>query len=414
MGDDDGDVRHLDIVRVGAQGDGVAETDGGRLFVPFTLAGERVTARVKGTGGTLVSIVTASASRIAPVCRHFGVCGGCALQHMRADDYLSWKREQVSAAFAARGITADIAPVRFVDGKRRRAVLSAERRGSGVAFGYHQAGSHDLVDLAECPVLDARIVAAFPALKALVSPLLARHNATRVTVTMTNGGLDVALADVGAKLTPALRARIAEAATEGRFARVSINGDPTFAALSPTLTMGLAEVIPAPGAFLQAVAEAEALMSDEIIAAAGRAKSIADLFSGLGAFTFRLAKTAKVMAVDSEASAISALQTAARNAQGLRPITALVRDLYRDPLSPLELKDFECVVFDPPRAGAEAQAERLSRSKVKTVIAVSCNPATLARDARTLIDGGYILERVQPFDQFHFSPHIEAIAIFRR
>jgi 23S rRNA (uracil1939-C5)-methyltransferase len=166
--------------------------------------------------------------------------------------------------------------------------------------------------------------------------------------------------------------------------------------------------------FVQAVAAAEHEIARMIVAAVGKSKSIADLFCGLGAFTFPLAAKMRVASFDGDPAAIEALQAAAKRASGLKPIDARVRDLFRDPLSRTELNEFDAVVFDPPRAGAEAQAKRLAQSKVKTIVAVSCNPATLARDARHLVDGGYRVESVTPIDQFVYSAHVEIVAVFRR
>jgi 23S rRNA (uracil1939-C5)-methyltransferase len=184
--------------------------------------------------------------------------------------------------------------------------------------------------------------------------------------------------------------------------------------LPPFLTFATADVVLSPGCFVQAVAEAETEMARRILAAVGKVKSVADLFCGVGAFTFPLAARAKVLAFDGNQPAIAALNAAAKKATGLKPITARVRDLFREPLSPLELNEHDAIVFDPPRAGAEAQAQRLARSKVKTVVAASCNPATLARDARHLVDGGYKIESVTPIDQFVYSAHVEVVAVFRR
>ncbi len=408
------DDKELRIDRVGAQGDGVAEHEGSQVFVPLTLAGERVRAEVNGERGRLMSVLQESPDRVVPVCRHFGGCGGCSLQHMAAPVYAAWKQAQVVAAFRSRGIDADVAEVIACAGKRRRAVFSAKRTSSGVVLGFHEAGSHELVDLAMCPVVDDRIVAALPALRELVSPLVSRRGELRVTTTWTEAGLDVALEDLGQTLTPEIRVHIAKVASEARLARVSISGDMAYEALAPFLTIGAAEVVLPPGAFLQAVAEAEASMAELIVAAVGKAKKVVDLFSGVGAFTFRLARQSKVFAADSDRVAIAALVAASKKTSGLKPIEALVRDLFREPMSATELNAYDAIVFDPPRAGAEAQAKMIARSKVKTVVAVSCNPATLARDARILIDGGYKLESVTPVDQFLYSPHIEVVAVLRR
>lgn len=407
--------RTLEIARLGAQGDGVAETEAGPVYVPFALQGERVSADVEGDSGRLVEVLAPSPQRAVPPCRHFGACGGCALQHMERQAYETWKSAQVLAAFAQRGIAAPMRPLIACAGQRRRASLAARRAGGGtIDLGFHAAGSHDIVALSECPVLHGKIMAAFPALKSLAGLVTSPKGEVRVVMAWTDAGLDVVLDDVNAQLTPSLRAAIAAAATAAGLARVSVNRDPVYEGLTPFFKFGRAEVAIAPGVFAQAVKESEDQMVRLAIEAVGKAKTAADLFSGLGAFTFRLAEKARVFAADSDRPAIAALTAAAKKATGLKPIEARLRDLFREPLSATELRDFEAIVFDPPRAGAEAQARMIARAKVKTVVAVSCNPATLARDARILIDGGYVLESVTPVDQFLYTPHIEAVAVFRK
>jgi 23S rRNA (uracil1939-C5)-methyltransferase len=410
-------VTGLEIVsidRVGAQGDGVTGGAEGPRFVPFTLAGERVRASFGGDRGRLDAILESSPDRLSPVCRHFGHCGGCALQHMKSELYSEWKREQVVAAFRARGIEADVAAVLRPQGKRRRAVLSVRRADAGLLVGFHEAQTHDLVDIAECPVLEPRIVAALPGLKKLLEPLVSRKGEARLTVTMTAAGLDVSIDDIERKLSPVVRAAIARDATALGCARVSVSDEPIYEALAPFLKFGAIDVALPPGVFIQAVGEAEQAMAELILAGLGKVKSAVDLFAGVGAFTFPIAGRAKVLAVDSDKVAIAALAAGVKKATGIKPITTLVRDLFREPLSALELNEHDAIVFDPPRAGAEAQCKMIAKSKVKTVIAVSCNPATLARDARTLIDGGYKIETITPVDQFLYSPHIEVVAVFRR
>lgn len=407
----------LTIQRLGAQGDGVAEADtpGRPVFVPFTLAGERVLAKVEGERGKLLELLTSSPERVTPECRHFGTCGGCSVQHLAPATYEEWKRELVVAAFRSRGIDANVAPLQRPHGKRRRAVMSAIRRESGaIALGFHAAASHDLIDLDECTVLAPQIVSLLPALRELLALVIPRRAEARATVTLTNAGLDVALEGVERELTPAIRTELARRSVELGLARLAIGRDVVVQTLPPQLKFGAADVEISPGVFVQAVAEAEQGIAKEIMAAVGKAKSVADLFSGAGAFTFPLAARAKVSAFDGDKSAIAALQSAVRNVQGLKPVTARVRDLFREPLSALELNEHEAIVFDPPRAGAEMQSQRIAKSKVKTVVAVSCNPATLARDARILLDGGYKLGSVTPVDQFTYSAHVEVVAVFRR
>lgn len=405
--------RELLITRVGAQGDGIAESNGAPVFVPFALTGERVIADVEGERGRLVRILQPSAERIEPICRHFGTCGGCAVQHMSSGAYRSWKRDLVTSAFAARGLDVGVDALVEPGGKRRRAVFSIERSDKGVAIGFHEAQSHALVAIEECPVLEPKIVAALPALNALVQSLISKRGA-RLTVTLTKSGLDVLLDGIERRLTPDIRSRLASGASALQLARLAVGNDVVVETLPPFLSFGTADVVLPPGGFVQAVAEAEAEMARRVLAAVGKIKTVADLFCGIGAFTFPLAARAKVLAFDGNQLAIEALNAAAKKVSGLKPITARVRDLFREPLSPLELNEHDAIVFDPPRAGAEAQAQRLAKSRVKTVVAVSCNPATLARDARHLVDGGYRIESITPLDQFIYSAHVEAIAIFRR
>jgi 23S rRNA (uracil1939-C5)-methyltransferase len=408
------ELRELLITRVGAQGDGVADVGGAPVFVPFTLASESVMAEVSGERGRLIELLQPSASRIKPICRHFGVCGGCSVQHMAAESYRAWKRELVIAAFRARGLDVDVAPLVEPGGKRRRAVFGVERSESGVAIGFHEAALHALVAIEECPVLEPKIVAVLPALGRLIAPLLSKRGEARLTVTLTKSGLDVQLEGSERRLTAEVRSRLAMGATNLGLARFAVGNDDVCETLPPFQTFGTVDVVLPQGVFVQAVAEAESEITRLVVEATGKAKSVADLFCGLGAFTFPLAARARVSAYDGDQAAIAALGGAAKKSSGLKPITARVRDLFREPLSALELNEHDVVVFDPPRAGAEAQARKLALSKVKTVVAVSCNAATLARDARHLIDGGYKFEVATPIDQFVYSAHVEVVAVFRR
>ena len=409
-----GDTREIVVARLGAQGDGVAELDGAPVFVPFALPGERVVAEVEGERGRLVEVLEPSSQRVAPPCRHFGRCGGCSVQHLAVDAYADWKRDLVVAAFRARGLDADVDALIRTGGKRRRAAFTAVRTESDIEIGFHAAASHNLVAISECPVLEPKIVAALPGLGKLIAPLLSKRGEGRLSVTLTKSGLDVLLEGSERKLTPDVRSALASKATSLNLARFVVGDDVVFEALTPFLAFGNAEVALPPGAFVQAVAEAESEIARRVVAAVGKAKSVTDLFSGLGAFTFPLAARARVAAFDGDKEAIAALNAAVKKTSGVKPIAAHVRDLFREPLSPLELNENEAVVFDPPRAGAEAQTQRIARSKVKTVVAVSCNPATLARDARHLVDGGYKIESVTPVDQFVYSAHVEVVAVFRR
>lgn len=414
------DVLTLDIVRLGSQGDGVAELAGGAaVFVPFSLPGERVRALVTGERAELVGIETGSADRIAPLCRHFTRCGGCDVQHLSATAYATWKRQLVVDAFAQRGIAADVAPlVGVAPGTRRRAVMSARWTRNGVVLGFHAARERMIVDLEECPVLLPRLAALLPALRLLLEAMPRFDDDARVTLIAADNGIAVSVADVIAQkqLTADLVSRIAEhAARTPGLLRLTLEGDTIFQRAVPEIAMGRARVVPPAEIFLQATREAEVAMVERVLAALPRKPSrIVDLFAGVGAFTFPLAERAAVLAVDSDPVALQALQHGARNAQGLKPIEVRTRDLFREPLSRKELEGFDAAVLDPPRAGAKAQCDMLAKSKVPLVVMVSCNPATLARDVRVLIDAGYSLASVTPIDQFVFSAHVEAVAVLAR
>lgn len=406
--------REFVIDRLGAQGDGVADVDGRMVFVPFALPGERIEADVEGERGRLLRVLEPSPERVVAICKHFGKCGGCSVQHLSPDTYAAWKRDLVVNAFQARGLEPEVDALQQPNGKRRRAALKALRSQSGIELGFHEAASHDLVAIEECPVLEPKFVSALPAIGKLIAPLLPKRDEARVTITSTKSGLDVEVDETERKLSPEIRTGLASGASAIGLARLVVGGDMVVETLKPFLTFGTAEVSLPPGVFVQAVEAAETEIAQRILAAVGKTKKVADLFCGLGAFTFPIAAKARVSAFDGSKPAIAALSDAAKKTSALKPISAVVRDLFREPLSPLELNEHDAVVFDPPRAGAGAQSQRIARSKVKTVVAVSCNPATLARDARHLVDGGYKIESVTPVDQFIYSAHVEVVAVFRR
>jgi 23S rRNA (uracil1939-C5)-methyltransferase len=407
-------LRELTVTHLSNQGDGIAETEGGPVYIPSVLPGERIIADVEGSRGRLGSIEEAAPERIAPICRHFGECGGCALQHLDRQPYLDWKRSRVVNALSMEGIDAPVEPVlAFGAHTRRRATFSALRaKGAPLLLGFRKAQSHDLIDIGQCPVLLSRIEAALPGLRLLLDDLLPAGEA-RILVTACESGFDLNIETAENALRP-LTPAIAHAAEALGIVRITLGDDPVLTTATPRVTCGGVPVDLPPRAFLQASAEAEAAMAAIAVEALGKAGTVADLFCGVGAFSFALARKAAVTAVEIDRRLIAALERAARHAQGLKPVRTLVRDLMREPLSRPELKDFDAVLFDPPRAGAIAQARALAKSEVPVVIAVSCNPASFAKDARALIDGGYALGRVVPIDQFTYSPHVELVAVFER
>ncbi|ADZ71727.1 class I SAM-dependent RNA methyltransferase [Polymorphum gilvum] len=404
----------LTITGLGHRGDGLADGPDGPLFVAGALPGERVRARVAGQRATMVDLLQPSPERITPVCRHVERCGGCNVQHLAPDPYLAWKRDLVIEALADRGIAAEVgATVAARPATRRRAALTAVRAGHKILLGYHEKASHRLVDVTECPVLVPAITAALPGLKTLAAALMPRRGEVRIAVLASEAGLDVAVGNAAPGTEKKLVALTALAA-DLDLARLSVDGETIVERRAPVLTMGRASVVPPPGAFTQATAEAETALAGLVAQALGPAKRAADLFAGIGTFTLRMAETASVHAVEAEAAALAALDRAIRVPRGLKQVTLERRDLFRRPLMAAELAPFDAVVFDPPRAGAQAQAEQLAQSRVARIAAVSCNPATLARDLRILIDGGYRLLSVTPVDQFLFSTHVEAVAALER
>ncbi len=410
----------LTIARVGAQGDGIAETRGGPVFAPLTLPGETVRGEVREGRLESVEIVTASPERVAPVSPHYGDCGGCSLQHWAAAPYLVWKREQVRLALAREGIEAEIEPtVATPPGSRRRLALHARRGPDGRAIlGFKARKSWRLVEVTECPIADPRLVAAFPALARVAAPFLEHpKSAPTLHVTATLTGLDVDVTGVERRtggLSRDAQLRAIEAAAAADLARLSLAGDTRVMARQPLVAFGPATVPLPAGGFLQASPPAEAAMVERAVAAVKGAKKVADLFCGAGTFTFPLATVAPVLAADGAAPAIAALKAGIGSARGLKPIEAQARDLFRRPLAPYDLRGCDAIVIDPPRAGALEQVGQLPGTKAATVVYVSCNPATFARDARLLIDAGFRLERVTPVDQFLWSAHVELVGVFRR
>lgn len=404
----------LRIARLGAQGDGVAETPEGPVFVPFTLPGETVTAARQKDRAVAMAILEPSPQRVDPVCRHFTECGGCALQHLEVPAYLEWKRDKVAQALKARRIEADPAPtVPCAPHSRRRAVFSARRTEAGILLGYNRALSHQIIDIEECPIAEAEIVGALGRLRKLADLVCNTAQPFHMTVTHTASGLDVAIQDSG-RIAEKLRMAISDFAIGEGLARVTVDGEIIVEPKKPMVLFGEVAVEPPPGAFLQAVASAEAVMAQLAGEHLRRAKKVLDLFAGSGAFTLRLAAKAEVHAVEGDAAALAALDRGFRFASGLKRVTVEKRDLFRRPVRFKELNAFDGLVFDPPRAGAEDQCVQIAKSDVPFVAAVSCNPATLARDLRILIDGGYALKSVTPIDQFLWSPHVEAVALLEK
>ncbi len=412
-------TERLLIARIGHRGDGVAETADEPIFVPYTLPGETVD--VEAVPGhpdrrNLLRVDHSSADRVAPFCPHFGICGGCATQHWAQTPYRAWKRDLVAAALAQAGIGAPVEALIDAHGEgRRRAVLHARKHATRdiLEVGFSTLRAHTLVPIDACPVLSPSMAGTIPAAWAIAEALSPLRKPLDIQATATLNGLDIDVRGSGA-IGTAQTSALARIAEKHALARITRHGEMVTQRAAPLVTIGRATLTLPPGSFLQATRLGEETLAQLVAGHTEKSKAIADLFCGVGPFALRLAEAAKVTAIDSDEAALDALSRAAAATPGLKPVAAQKRDLFRRPLTAPELKIFDAVIFDPSRQGAEAQARELAKSKAPLVIAVSCNAATFARDARILIDGGYRLSTVTPVDQFKYTAHVEIVARFGR
>lgn len=408
----------LHIDHVGHRGDGVALAPGGNIYVPYALGGETV--EVEDVHGHpdrrhLLEVTRTSPARIAPFCPHFSVCGGCAIQHWEAEAYRAWKRNIVVETLAQAEVACEVAPLIDAHGSGRRRMTLHARMGTHdvLKVGFAAAYSHDIVPIDRCPILDPALEGALDAAWAIAEALKPSRKPLDIQFTATDGGLDVDVRGSG-PIGTAMTAQLSAIAQQHRLARLTRHGELVLLRNPPVIAIGAARVTLPPGSFLQATAAGEQALGALVQDHCARAKNVVDLFCGVGPFALRLAAKSRVTAYDSDAGSVAALQKAATSTSGLKPVKAEARDLFRRPLMPQELRDFDAVVFDPPRQGAQAQAAQLAASKVPSVVAVSCNVNTFARDARLLIDGGYRITTVTPVDQFRHTPHVELVARFTR
>ncbi|MCH8615415.1 class I SAM-dependent RNA methyltransferase [Sphingomonas sp. SM33] len=387
-----------DVVRIAARGDGV--TASGR-HVPFGVPGDTIT-----DDGSL----TPGPHHQKPPCRHFPECGGCQLQHVDDEAYRSYLVSRLETALDQHDLQAEVrVPHLSPPNSRRRATLRALKVGKGAVVGFNAAKSHRIVDMRENHILRPELVELVGPLRELIAGLLMPRRTGEVQLTLVDQGVDVMLKGVEPQGLQAMEALTAFCERH-KLARLSIDqglGPETlFEPVPTTISLSGTPVTLPVGAFLQATADGEAALVDCVREAVGNAERIADLFAGLG--TFALALKGKVYAAEASRDAVLALKRAAST------IAVEHRDLYRRPLDVSEINNFDAVVLDPPRAGAEQQMNALAGSAVRKIAYESCNPATFARDARMLVDGGYSLEWVRPVGQFRWSTHVELAAAFSR
>lgn len=391
------------IEYLGHKGEGVALIEGERVFVPFALPGEEILLTREGERGTLADVVKPSAERVEPFCPHYGACGGCQLQHMSPEAYRAFKIGLVETPLMQAGLAAKVEKFVSAGGSgRRRATLHARKD----AAGYMRLRSHDLLDLDACPILVPGLKAAPDVARAIGAML----GPCDVSFTATDTGLDVSVKSTVKGLKGD---RLIALGNRFGLARLAFNGEMLFLAQMPRVTMGKGTVELPIGSFLQATEAAENVLAAYVTEAVGKAKSVADLFCGVGPFALRLAEKSTVFAADSDKPAVTALEKAFHHAKGLKAVTAKARDLFRDPLTRFEL-NYDCVVLDPPRAGAEAQVKEIAASKVKQVVMIACDAKSFARDAAILVKAGFALSDLVAVDQFTYSTHIEIAARFQR
>ena len=399
------------INRLGHQGDGIAD---GPVFAPRTLPGEVVSGVLEGTQLNEIRIVTPSADRVAPACRHYKACGGCQVQHASDGFVAHWKQGLVQNALSSQGLEPEMRSILISPANsRRRATLAVRRTKKGAMAGFHARASDVITQVPDCQLLHPSILAAIPMTEELAIQGTSRKAALAVTLTCSDEGLDVSVTG-GKPLDGPLQQALAQIAQVHGMARLSWDGEVIAISAPPAQVFGVAQVVPPPGAFLQATREGEAALVSAVCEIAEGASQIADLFAGCGTFSLPLAGLGEVLAVEGDAQAVEALDKGWRKATGLKHLTTEARDLFRRPLLPDELVRFGVVVVDPPRAGAAAQVAELAKAQVAKIAYVSCNPVTFARDARVLTEAGYSLDWVQVVDQFRWSAHTELVASFTR
>lgn len=404
----------LTVKRLGHHGDGIAAGLESDVFAPFTLPGEIIEGAISSGRMAQPRVIQPSDHRVKPPCSHFKSCGGCSLQHASDAFLADWKLQLVKDALAAQGLDAEFAPITTSPpGSRRRATLTGKRTKKGALVGFHVHRSENIIPIPNCTLLHPDIIAAIPALEAMTKIGASRKGTIALAVTQSVAGLDVDV--TGAKDADGpLAASLGAVVEIYGLARLTWNGEPVATRGLPVQLFGRAHVVPPPGGFLQATRAGQDALVLAVKQAVGDVKHIVDLFAGCGTFTLPLAEEAEVLAVESNAPALAALDTAWRATPGLKAVATAPRDLFRRPLLPDELNRFDAVVIDPPRAGAAAQCVELARSTVSKIAFVSCNPTTFARDAKTLTNAGFRLNKVQVVDQFRWSPHVELVACLSR
>ncbi|MEM9341880.1 MAG: class I SAM-dependent RNA methyltransferase [Pseudomonadota bacterium] len=399
------------IRRLGHLGDGIAD---GPVYVARALPGELVDGAVEAGRIAKPRILDPSPDRVKAPCPHYGGCGGCAVMHASDDFVAGWKADSVRQALAAHGLEADITEViTSPPESRRRATFSGRRLKSGAVVGFHAKGAETVRAVPDCQVVTPGLKAAFAALEEATAWLASRKGEVRFAVTEAETGLDVDISGAPAQGGADLL-ELSALAERHDLARLSVDAEVVVERRPPSHRFGEADVVPPPGAFLQATCEGQNALTEAVLTALAGCARVVDLFAGCGTFALPLARRATVHAVEGDAGMLSALDRGWRHGTGLKAVTTEARDLFRRPLLSEELGRFDGAVIDPPRAGAEAQMQEIARSRLAVLAAVSCNPTTFARDAATLIRAGFAMGPITVVDQFRWSPHVELVTTFTR
>lgn len=393
------------IERIAARGDGV------------TADGRHVAGAVPGDRVRDDGIIIPGPNRTEPPCRHFGKCGGCQLQHVAEPALADFVRDRVIGGLEGQEVAGiDILPAILSPAQsRRRAVLTALRTGKQVAIGFNAAQSNQIVDMRMCPLLLPELFALIAPVRELLTMIAQQRRPVKVKMQMLDQGVELILEGVKAEGLDAAMA-LQDFAGAHKLARFAIDQGDGLEILwqpePPTMRFGDVTVEVPPFAFLQPTSAGQAALIEAVAKAIGDAGAVADLFAGVGTFALSVQAGRKVYAAEGARDAIAALAAAANRARAL--VATEHRDLFRRPLIPAELDRFGAIIIDPPRAGAEEQIKQLAASAAPVIAYVSCNPASFARDAKMLIEGGYTLDWVQPVGQFRWSTHVELASRFSK
>ena len=414
----------LTIDQIGAGGDGVGAYNGKSVYIAKTAPGESVRVRLEnenaeGFTGRLLSIDTPGFERVNAPCPHFSRCGGCALQHVREKFYRNWKTEKVKSALQRANVSVaqEEGPVFLQAATRRRTTLAVFKNGNDIRFGYNEPRTRNILDIKTCLILEPALAEKIQALRPYLPALVPARKTVDLMLQYADGAFDMVLSGpwrTKGEFTLEQLETFADMTEKLDIARISVREkefsmpETMFTRRPVIKRFGALNVALPPGAFLQASVAGEEVLTRIVAGHIGNNSSVVDLFSGCGTFTGTLLeKGMQAHAVDGDAEAIKAL-AATRHPK----LTTARRNLFKEPLSVKDLQKFDAAVFDPPRAGAKAQAEILAQSNISRIIGVSCNPASFARDARILQNGGYSLQSLTMIDQFVWSAHVEIIGLF--